>query len=65
MSITANIIARANRAGHAAMPADGHRGAWQLTLDVCKPATFVAETFNNKSYVTSPKGNRAWGPPSA
>lgn len=59
MSITANTIARANRAGHAAMLADGHRGAWQLTK-----TPFVVATFS-KSNVTNPKGNRAWGPPSA
>lgn len=64
MSITANTIARANRAGHAAMLAGGHRGAWQLTQDAHKRTSFVVETFN-KSYVTNPMGNRAWGPPSA
>lgn len=57
---TANIDARAHRAGHAAMLADGHRGAWQPTAE----ATFVATT-SVKFYVTNPKGNRAWGPPSA
>ncbi|BBH16462.1 hypothetical protein Back2_07490 [Nocardioides baekrokdamisoli] len=63
MSIKAINIARANSAGHAAMLADGHRGAWQVQLDA-KPSTFVVETFTT-SYVTNPKGNRAWGPPSA
>jgi uncharacterized cupin superfamily protein len=58
MSIKANIFACTNRAGHAAMLANGHRGAWQTT-----EPTFV-DTFV-KSYVTNPKGNRAWGPPSA
>lgn len=67
MSIMTKTIVRANRADHAAMLADGHRGAWQT-----KKATFVVATSATTSdfgaaevYVTNPKGNRAWGPPSA
>jgi len=64
MSITANTIARAHRAGHAAMLAGGHRVAWQMTMNAHKRATFAVET-PVVSYTTNPKGNRAWGPPSA
>ena len=67
MSNTAHTIARAHRAGHVAMLATGHRAAWQATMPI------AAEMFASKpnfgaagtAYVTNPKGNRAWGPPSA
>lgn len=64
MSIKANNVARAHRAGQVAMLADGHRGAWQATMDAHTRVDLVVETFKT-FYVTNPKGNRAWGPPSA
>ena len=58
MSNIAHTIARVNNAGHAAMLAG--RRTWQDN----KPFADAVATFA-KSYTTNPKGNRAWGPPSA
>jgi hypothetical protein len=61
MSNIAAINTRAHRAGDAAMLANGHRAAWQVTT--LEAPTFVAE-FKKPYVTTSHKGNRAWGPPS-
>lgn len=67
MSNTANTIARAHRAGHVAARAAGHRTAWQGTspISVIEMFALKANAATGTAYVTDPKGNRAWGPPSA
>jgi hypothetical protein len=65
MSNIAAISARAHRAGHVAMLANGHRAAWQVKPLVDATPTFVVETFATEYVTKSHKGNRAWGPPSA